>query len=89
MTNRYSVNEFSSGDQAIDAAAQMLEQNLKQSLALRGRASLGVCGGRTAAALFPVLSQCLLDWANVHIFLADERWVPIDDDDSYRLLRAG
>jgi 6-phosphogluconolactonase len=82
MTNRYSMNEFSSRDQAIDAAAEKLEQNLKQSLALRGRASLGVCGGRTATALFPVLSQCLLDWANVHIFLVDERWVPIDDDDS-------
>lgn len=76
------MNEFSSGHQAIDAAVEKLEQILKQSLALRGRASLGVCGGRTATALFPILSQCLLDWTNVHIFLVDERWVPIDDDDS-------
>ncbi len=76
------MNEFSSGHQAIGAAATRLEQILKQSLALRGKASLGVCGGRTASALFPVLSQCHLDWANVHIFLVDERWVSIDDDDS-------
>ena len=82
MAHRRSMNEFASGDQAIDAAAEKLEQILKQSLALRGRASLGVCGGRTAAALFPTLSQRLLDWTNVHIFLVDERWVPIDNDDS-------
>ena len=88
MTHRTSMNEFSSGHQAIGAAATRLEQILKQSLALRGKASLGVCGGRTASALFPVLSQCHLDWANVHIFLVDERWVPIDDDDSNeRLVR--
>jgi 6-phosphogluconolactonase len=88
MPHRTSMNEFSSGHQAIGAAATRLEQILKQSLALRGKASLGVCGGRTASALFPVLSQCHLDWANVHIFLVDERWVPIDDDDSNeRLVR--
>ena len=88
MTHRTSMNEFSSGHQAIGAAATRLEQILKQSLALRGKAALGVCGGRTASALFPVLSQCHLDWANVHIFLVDERWVPIDDDDSNeRLVR--
>ena len=89
MTYRCSMSEFSSGDQAIDAAATRLEQILKQSLALRGRASLGVCGGRTASALFPILSQCHLDWTNVQIFLVDERWVPIDDDDSNeRLVRS-
>ena len=83
------MNEFSSGDQAIGAAATRLEQILKQSLALRGKASLGVCGGRTATALFPILSQCLLDWTNVQIFLVDERWVSIDDDDSNeRLVRS-
>ena len=83
------MNEFSSGHQVIGAAATSLEQILKQSLALRGWASLGVCGGRTATALFPVLSQCHLDWANVHIFLVDERWVSIDDDDSNeRLVRS-
>lgn len=89
MTHRTSMNEFSSGHQAIGAAATRLEQILKQSLALRGKASLGVCGGRTASALFPVLSQCHLDWANVHIFLVDERWVPIDDDDSNEKLVRG
>ena len=89
MAHQCSMNEFSSGDQAIGAAATRLEQILKQSLALRGWASLGVCGGRTATALFPVLSQCHLDWANVHIFLVDERWVSIDDDDSNeRLVRS-
>ena len=83
------MNEFSSGHQVIGAAATRLEQILKQSLALRGKASLGVCGGRTATALFPILSQCLLDWTNVQIFLVDERWVPIDDDDSNeRLVRS-
>ena len=82
MTHRYSMLEFSSGDQAIGAASMRIEQILKQILALRGKASLGVCGGSTATSLFPILSQCCLDWADVHIFLVDERWVPIDNDDS-------
>ena len=82
MTHRYSMLEFSSGDQAIGAASMRLEQILKQILALRGEVSLGVCGGSTATSLFPILSQCRLDWTDVHIFLVDERWVPIDNDDS-------
>ena len=35
-------------------------------------------GGSTPGPLFDLLSQAVLDWANVTVMLTDERWVPTD-----------
>ena len=43
-----------------------------------GRASLSVPGGTTPGPIFDNLSGVALDWANVSVFLNDERWVPED-----------
>lgn len=46
-----------------------------------GRASLCVPGGTSPGPIFDNLSGVTLDWANVSVFLNDERWV---DEDSPR-----
>jgi 6-phosphogluconolactonase len=47
-----------------------------------GRASLCVPGGTTPGPIFDTLSGVDLDWANVSVFLNDERWVPETSDRS-------
>jgi 6-phosphogluconolactonase len=69
--------------------AHWVADSLRAGLAQRGRALLVVSGGSTPVPFFEALSHLALDWSNVTITLADERWVPPDHADSNeRLVRA-
>lgn len=71
---------------ARDLALAVAEQ-LRAALAARGRASLVVSGGRSPIPFFHALSTQLLDWSNVWVTLADERWVaPSSPDSNERLV---
>ena len=48
----------------------------------RGVATLVVSGGSTPVGFFRRLSRESIDWPKVRVFLADERWVGPDHDDS-------
>jgi len=62
---------------------------LREALARRGQALLIVSGGSTPVPFFEALSREALDWPQVAITLADERWLPADHADSNeRLVRA-
>jgi 6-phosphogluconolactonase len=56
--------------------------DLKAALAARGAATLVGSGGRTPLKLLDSLSQVPLDWSQVMVTLADERWVAETDDRS-------
>ncbi len=62
-----------------DALCAVVLMRLESALAARGRASLIVSGGKTPLALFERLAVKPVDWSSVHIALADERWVPLED----------
>jgi 6-phosphogluconolactonase len=48
----------------------------------------GVVGGRSVGGIYPRLAAMPLPWDKVHVFLADERLVPIDSDESnFKLVR--
>ncbi|MBC7700412.1 6-phosphogluconolactonase [Aquabacterium sp.] len=69
--------------------ARFVAARLQEGLSQRGRALLVVSGGSTPIPFFQSLSQTALDWPQVSITLADERWVPPDHADSNeRLVRA-
>ncbi|MBW6507173.1 MAG: 6-phosphogluconolactonase [Rhodobacteraceae bacterium] len=71
------------------ALADRIAAELAQSLRTSGRATLCVPGGSTPGPVFDTLSGADLDWANVTVFLGDERWVPESSDRSNtRQLRA-
>jgi 6-phosphogluconolactonase len=53
---------------------------LSQAIAQRGQAYLVVSGGKTPVALFKALAQTELPWDKVTITLADERCLPLDDE---------
>lgn len=64
--------------------AQWLQRGVEQ----RGNATLVVSGGSTPAPFFNSLSQQAIDWSNVTVTLADERWVePNDDISNEKLVR--
>jgi 6-phosphogluconolactonase len=70
------------------SVANAIAGDLGDFLRREGRASLCVPGGTTPGPIFDSLSGVDLDWANVAVFLNDERWVPDDSSRSNtRLLR--
>jgi 6-phosphogluconolactonase len=70
------------------AAAERIVAALRRRLDAQGAASLVVSGGSTPAGCFAELAQSDLPWADVHVFLSDERWTPADSEDSNeRLVR--
>ena len=62
---------------ALDVAEQ-----LRAAISARGAATLVVSGGRSPVAFFQHLAKQNLDWSNVVVSLADERWVPVEHADS-------
>ena len=62
--------------------ANDIASQLADFLRRDGRASLCVPGGTTPGPIFDTLSGVDLDWANVSVFLNDERWVPETSDRS-------
>jgi 6-phosphogluconolactonase len=80
---RYADMATLSADLANEIAA-----SLTAAIAARGTASLVVSGGRSPVKLFECLRVQPLDWRQVCIALADERWVDADDPASNeRLVR--
>jgi 6-phosphogluconolactonase len=55
--------------------ANVIAGQLADFLRREGRASLCVPGGTTPGPIFDTLSGVDIDWANVAVFLNDERWV--------------
>lgn len=53
---------------------------LSEGIEQRGAASLIVSGGSTPAPFFRELCAQPIDWSRVTVTLADERWVPPDDE---------
>lgn len=70
---------FDSAAQLVDTLAAELHQQLAIALRDRGSASLVVSGGSTPVPLFRRLREARLPWSQVHVTLADERWVAVTD----------
>jgi len=55
---------------------------LQEGLAQRGAATLVVSGGSTPTGLFKRLADVAIDWQNVTVLLADDRWAATTHADS-------
>ena len=62
--------------------AERIAKQLQDAVDSKGQASLVVSGGSTPKALFSQLSKKRIDWSEVYITLADERWVDGSDSAS-------
>jgi 6-phosphogluconolactonase len=64
------------GPDLADVAADVMVQELRARLALGGRASIAVSGGRTPWPVFERLSEAPIQWTSVDVFQVDERVAP-------------
>lgn len=78
----YQLNDFAQRVELDNALANNVAELLSNALSKKGRASLAVSGGSTPKGFFNALSQKDIDWQNVTITLADERWVEFGSDAS-------
>ncbi|MFH1020955.1 MAG: 6-phosphogluconolactonase [Pseudomonadota bacterium] len=80
--------EFKDSSTLVAALAGQVADLLRAAIRERGQASLVVSGGSTPVPFFAALSVLALDWKQVTITLADERWVePTDADSNEHLVR--
>lgn len=72
----------------IDAAVTVIERAIiAATIAGPGRCTLGLSGGSTPGPVYEKLGRKdTIDWERVHVFLVDERCVPVTDDRSNTLM---
>jgi 6-phosphogluconolactonase len=75
-------HRFDSEELLAHALANGVAADLRAALEVRGSASLVVSGGRSPRPFLVSLSRYALDWTQVWVTLADERWVDEDNPDS-------
>jgi 6-phosphogluconolactonase len=72
-------------------AAEATVGTINDAVLRHGKCSVALSGGSTPQTLYRLLASQFCDqipWAQVHVFWADERYVPISDRDSnYRMAR--
>jgi 6-phosphogluconolactonase len=70
------------------AVARAFDSTARTAITERGRFVCAVPGGSVATEVFPALARLNLPWQSVHIFLADERFVPPESlESNVRLVR--
>ena len=80
--------EFKDSSTLVVVLATQVAELLRAGIRERGQASLVVSGGSTPVPFFVALSELALDWKQVTITLADERWVaPTDAASNEHLVR--
>lgn len=84
MNPEYKIHAHS--DALIEAAAQHFVITARAAIARRGEFFVALAGGSTPKGLYKKLAVApyrdQIDWARVHLFFGDERFVPATHDDS-------
>lgn len=79
MGDSMETRVFPSADEAADAAAQLIAEQIRSALAGGGRFRVAFSGGRTPARMLARLAEETLAWERVHIYQVDERIAPEGD----------
>lgn len=66
----------------VKEATDVLEKAISAALAKAGRCILALSGGTTPLPVYAALAERPLEWQNVWVFLADERYVSPDHPES-------
>lgn len=75
------VDVFPDTEALVQAAGDRLSDAISAAIAERGLAWVVLTGGGTGIGLLKVLGGHPVDWARVHLFWGDDRFVPHDDDE--------
>jgi 6-phosphogluconolactonase len=69
------------GSDLASIATDLIAEELRARIAINGRASIALSGGRTPWAVFERLSGTALPWSAVDVYQVDERVAPRGSDD--------
>ena len=77
------VEKYADTDALIAAAGDRLVGAITDAIDTRGRALIVLTGGGTGIGLLKRVREQAdkIDWARVHLYFGDERFVPFDDDE--------
>lgn len=81
MSPTVSVETYPDTNTLVAAAGDRLAGAITAAVKDRGRALIVLTGGGTGVGLLKRLRGHPLDWAHVHLFWGDERYVAHDDDE--------
>jgi len=76
-------------EQLETKAAWILAEAIQTRLKVKSKVIVAVPGGRSVCSILQKLAEYDVDWSRVHLFLVDERLVPIDHPESNFRLVAG
>jgi 6-phosphogluconolactonase len=76
---RTEVQTYPDTDALVAAAGDRLAATITAAIGTRGRALVVLTGGGTGIGLLKRLRTHRIDWADVHLFFGDDRFVPHDD----------
>ena len=82
MTKASEFHAFGNAETFESEATDWIEARLDDALSRRGKATIFCSGGSTPGPIYETLSASELDWENVTVGLADERWVDEGHDAS-------
>ncbi|HEX7291774.1 MAG TPA: 6-phosphogluconolactonase [Conexibacter sp.] len=71
---------------AARTCAERVAAAIERARAERGAAHVALAGGSTPARTYELLPRLVEDWRGVHLWLGDERCVPLDAPDSNAVL---
>lgn len=63
-------------------AADIISKEIETYLISHETIILGLIGGKSVEGLYQLLTKKNLDWKSVHVFLLDERCIPLDSKES-------
>jgi len=72
----------SNKEEIFKLVADKISESIEKLLKTQDKVILAVPGGRSVASIFEQIKNELIDWEKVHLFMIDERRVPLDDDES-------
>ena len=72
---------YPDADALVAATGDRLAETIGAAIAARGRAMIVLTGGGTGIGLLKHLGSHPIDWARVHLFFGDDRYVPVADDE--------
>ena len=74
--------------QLTEKAATILFETTIRLLKRKKELVIAVPGGNSVAGIYQIFRDCILPWERIHLFLLDERLVPLDHPESnYRLIK--
>jgi len=75
------IYQHDNDDSVAQAVAQRIVESAASAIAARGVFHCALAGGTTPRRCYEYLRDKDIDWPNVHIWLGDERCLPIGDDE--------